>query len=221
MLSLFFEITQLTGLYFIYPYAYRVFDVDDLIINTLGGIIGYALMGIIDDYLPTREEIDNKSLKNSMTVSGLRRIAIFYLDSFLFISIFLLLSLFLQIRCLLLIVFVIYYIFVPYMTNGYTLGSKFLNVRLYFEKNRLVNIVFRIVFLFTYYYGIMFFSMYLLVFIRKMMNLNVGRTLLLFALGITMALLFYIVNALILLVSKKHFYDKLFKVSYVSTIKVE
>jgi len=221
MLSLFFEITQLTGLYFIYPYAYRVFYVDDLIINTLGGVIGYALMGIIDDFLPTREEIDNKSLKNSMTVSGLRRIAIFYLDSFLFIIIFILVSLFLQIRYLLLIIFAIYYIFVPYMTNGYTLGGKFLNVRLHFEKNRLVNIIFRILFLFTYYYGAMYLSMNLLLFVRKMLNLTVGMTLLLFILGIILSIIFYIANGLILLVSKRNFYDKLFKVSYVSTIKVE
>ena len=35
--SLFFELTQLSGLYGIYPYPYRFFEVDDLICNTLGG----------------------------------------------------------------------------------------------------------------------------------------------------------------------------------------
>ena len=35
LLSLFFELTQLTGLYFIYPGSYRLFDVDDLMVNTL------------------------------------------------------------------------------------------------------------------------------------------------------------------------------------------
>ena len=34
-LSLFFEITQVTGLYFIYPKPYRLFDLDDLFLNTL------------------------------------------------------------------------------------------------------------------------------------------------------------------------------------------
>ncbi len=43
LISLFFELTQLSGLYFIYPYPYRVFDVDDLILNTLGGVIGYFI----------------------------------------------------------------------------------------------------------------------------------------------------------------------------------
>lgn len=36
-----FECTQLSGLYGIYPYPYRFFEVDDLICNTLGGMIGF------------------------------------------------------------------------------------------------------------------------------------------------------------------------------------
>ena len=39
LLSLFFELTQLTGLYFYYPRSYRLFDVDDLMANTLGGTL--------------------------------------------------------------------------------------------------------------------------------------------------------------------------------------
>ena len=38
--SLLIEVTQLTGDWFIYPCAYRLFDVDDLIANGLGGLIG-------------------------------------------------------------------------------------------------------------------------------------------------------------------------------------
>ena len=47
-LSLFFELTQLTGLYFLYEKPYRCFDVDDLILNTSGGILGYLLFYIIN-----------------------------------------------------------------------------------------------------------------------------------------------------------------------------
>ena len=43
-LSLFFEMTQITGLYFLYPYPYRVFDVDDLFLNTIGGLLGSFLL---------------------------------------------------------------------------------------------------------------------------------------------------------------------------------
>ncbi|MGN0352316.1 MAG: VanZ family protein [Roseburia sp.] len=51
LLSLFFELTQLTGLYFIYPGSYRLCDVDDLIANTFGGFLGYRLMLLFEKYL--------------------------------------------------------------------------------------------------------------------------------------------------------------------------
>lgn len=37
------ETAQLTGLFGMYPYAFRTFDVDDLICNTLGGVLGWAM----------------------------------------------------------------------------------------------------------------------------------------------------------------------------------
>lgn len=43
--SLLIETTQLTGFWGIYPCGYRIFDVDDLITNTLGGLVG-ALVAV-------------------------------------------------------------------------------------------------------------------------------------------------------------------------------
>lgn len=39
--SLLIEVAQLTGLFFIFNGSYRLFDVDDLFLNTLGGVIGF------------------------------------------------------------------------------------------------------------------------------------------------------------------------------------
>ena len=39
--SLFIELGQLTGLFFLFKGSYRLFDVDDLMLNTLGVVIGY------------------------------------------------------------------------------------------------------------------------------------------------------------------------------------
>ena len=49
-----FELTQLSGLYFIYPRSYRLADVNDLINNTVGGIVGYWLTPLFTFLLPTR-----------------------------------------------------------------------------------------------------------------------------------------------------------------------
>ena len=43
LLSLTIELAQLTGLFFTYPGSYRLFDVDDLMANTLGGFLGTVL----------------------------------------------------------------------------------------------------------------------------------------------------------------------------------
>ena len=85
LLSLFFELTQLSGLYFIYPRGYRLFDVDDLILNTLGGIIGYFVGTLLLKFLPNREEIDDTALELGMKVSGFRRTLAYGIDLFIFL----------------------------------------------------------------------------------------------------------------------------------------
>lgn len=46
-ISLFIETSQLTGLWGIYDCAYRLFDVDDIIVNTTGGLIGALLAAML------------------------------------------------------------------------------------------------------------------------------------------------------------------------------
>lgn len=41
LLSLFYELTQLSALYGIYSGPYRLADVEDLICNTMGGAVGW------------------------------------------------------------------------------------------------------------------------------------------------------------------------------------
>lgn len=49
-LSLFIEIAQLTGLFFIFNGSYRLCDMDDLILNTLGGVAGCQLSVLLSRY---------------------------------------------------------------------------------------------------------------------------------------------------------------------------
>ncbi|GLZ80622.1 teicoplanin resistance protein VanZ [Actinorhabdospora filicis] len=50
--SLFFETTQLTGLWFVYPCPYRQFNVDDLMCNTAGAVLGWLIAGPVIRILP-------------------------------------------------------------------------------------------------------------------------------------------------------------------------
>lgn len=84
-LSLFFELTQLSGLYGFYPRAYRLFDVDDLLCNTLGGLAGYLVTGWLWRILPDRDRIDEKSYEKGERVTFPRRCFALLVDM-LFVS---------------------------------------------------------------------------------------------------------------------------------------
>ncbi|MEU8873093.1 VanZ family protein [Streptomyces javensis] len=61
-ISLSFELTQWTGVWGLYSCPYRLFDVDDLIVNTSGALIGWLLAGPVARTLPTLEMLDGRAL---------------------------------------------------------------------------------------------------------------------------------------------------------------
>ncbi|MCZ3394386.1 VanZ family protein, partial [Enterococcus faecium] len=79
-LSLFFELTQLSGLYGIYPRPYRLFDVDDLILNTFGAFVGGLITPFLVKAFPTREQIDRRSYDQGHKVTVLRRLVALIFD---------------------------------------------------------------------------------------------------------------------------------------------
>ncbi|MFE0131420.1 VanZ family protein [Streptomyces sp. NPDC059037] len=60
--SLFFELTQYTGLWGLYECPYRLFAVDDLIANTAGAAIGWAIAGPPARALPELNTLDDRAL---------------------------------------------------------------------------------------------------------------------------------------------------------------
>src|SRR5699024_6979044 len=71
---------QITGVYGIYPRPYRLFDVDDLMLNTLGGVVGYYITPAIVFLFPTRQEIEEKVSLEASRVPFLRRVFAYVID---------------------------------------------------------------------------------------------------------------------------------------------
>ena len=74
LLSLFYETSQLTALFGIYPGPYRLADVEDLICNTMGGAVGWQVAYMFMVVLPSRDEIDASCRAECRKVTGMRRI---------------------------------------------------------------------------------------------------------------------------------------------------
>ena len=74
LLSLFYETSQITALFGIYPGPYRLADVEDLICNTMGGAGGFYIASVFARVLPARDEIDEKCRASGNIVTGMRRV---------------------------------------------------------------------------------------------------------------------------------------------------
>ena len=216
LLSLFFELTQLTGLYFIYPNPYRLCDVDDLIQNTLGGILGFLIMGWLDNYLPSREQIDEEAVRKGEEVSGLRRITAFFLDLFLYFIFTALLSIFVR-EYSFLISFLIYYAIYPFIRGNATIGMRFLNIKMEYKRLDFLFNILRYLFLFFYYFVFPLGLLMAATYIRSYFELQ-NITFLLYGSIALFILLFYLINFILLIKNKRMFYDRLFGMKFVSTI---
>ncbi|EOW9530146.1 VanZ family protein [Bacillus cytotoxicus] len=140
--SLFFEITQITGFYGMYNCPYRLFDVDDLILNTTSGVIGFWIAPLFVYFLPDMHRLDEKIDLQNKPVRMTRRVLALWLDWLIlgmvsglligqqvqFTSVFHstsgldeLLNGFFVVFC--------YFIVIQYFTNGKTFGKWLLHMR--------------------------------------------------------------------------------------------
>ncbi|MBF1249653.1 MAG: VanZ family protein [Lachnospiraceae bacterium] len=127
-LSLFFELTQLSGLYFIYKGSYRLFAVDDLIFNTMGGFLGFFIVWPFMAFLPSREEIDATSYERGKSISLPRRLVSLMIDLGLLgvvVGVLRQFGIFISRVEFYGIVVLVYFSILPIFTRGRTIG-KFL-----------------------------------------------------------------------------------------------
>ncbi len=223
-LSLFFEITQLTGLYGIYPKAYRLFDVDDLLMNTAGGMLGFLSTPLLTKLLPSRQALDETSYRKGQQVSIYRRGVAFLIDVFCFsVMTTLLTILFLHVDFTIVVAITgaIYYILLPMLSKGRTIGKMIVKLQVTTTKTpSWLYIAMRQVLL----YGIILPAPYWL---ARLTNIHGNSIfsflgLFLFFLLLCYYLLFWIQLIKRLLGGKKNFsYEKLTKTAVTSTIIVE
>ena len=222
LLSLFFELTQLSGLYFIYPRGYRLFDVDDLILNTLGGLIGYFVGSLLLKFLPNREEIDDTALEMGQKVSIIRRTLAYGMDLFIFIFIYSVIRFIFNINFPynFFVFAFIYYIIIPWILKGQTLAYKFLKIKIIstkYEKVTLLELILRNLLFYTFYLILPILTIMLCSSIIRYFNntIYVYSILLL----ILFIFLYYVISFFTLAIKKNLFYEKWSKTKIVSTIK--
>lgn len=78
--SMFYEMTQLSGVWGIYPYAFRCPDIDDLMNNTLGCMIGFWCAPLLMHFLPSVEEMDQIAAKRGQKLEIIRTFSAFSVD---------------------------------------------------------------------------------------------------------------------------------------------
>lgn len=130
LVSLFIEVAQLTGAFGHYPCSYRLFDVNDLIINTAGGLAGYGLATLIP----------HNAIKRAKKNVVVRRAGLLrYLVSFLldqtfayFVTVFILIAVYVivgkesAIALNDIIFFIVWFVtlnIVPFLVKGWSVGS--------------------------------------------------------------------------------------------------
>ena len=210
LLIMFFELTQLSGLYFIYPRNYRLFDVDDLILNTFGGICGYIIFRPFNNILPKREEIDSKALEKGKNVSSFRKSTAFIFDLVLcgiFSTIIYLITR--NSGYSFIVSIIIYYFIVPLFMSGQTLADKYLNIKVV-DYNNNYN-VFR-----TMYRRLLFIIIYLVMPIVLVKYLDVFLSLICFII----TLIYTFISIFKYIFTKKVLaFEYISKTKFISTIK--
>ena len=136
VLSLLFEVTQITGIYGFFDYPYRIFDVDDLITNTLGGIAGFRIVQWISGLLPRIEQLDSREDLSAKRVTYTRRGIAFLLDTCMWLAAAGVLSLF-PVPVPFWIALAVYFVLIPCWTGGRTLGKWIVRIRVQVEDAKL------------------------------------------------------------------------------------
>jgi glycopeptide antibiotics resistance protein len=138
-MTLFYETSQLTGLWGLYEHPYRLFDVDDLMVNTLGAMVGFWIADPLTRHLPDIDQLNEESLvESAIYTTFTRRLLAFVMDLAPIAVVFAIIDvlapeLLEDLTSVLTVATVstgLVFMLVPAVTNGATLGDKILQLRI-------------------------------------------------------------------------------------------
>ncbi|MFJ7700257.1 VanZ family protein [Lysinibacillus fusiformis] len=143
LLTLFYEITQRTGIYGIFNCAYRIFDVDDLLLNSVGALLGFFLAPIVWALFPSHEEVEAKAveMEKKDIVKPISILLALVIDLFIVQVIWFIIGAltgysgtfeFLVVIALYMTIFG----FIPSMMNGATVGMKIMRFTMVHKKGK-------------------------------------------------------------------------------------
>ncbi|MGA3600980.1 VanZ family protein [Lysinibacillus agricola] len=143
LLTLFYEVTQVTGIYGIFNCAYRIFDVDDLMLNSVGALVGFFLAPVVWALFPSHAAVEAKAAEMAKKdiVKPLSILLALAIDLFIAHCIWMIIGAvigysntleFLVKIALYLLLFGV----VPSFTNGATLGMKFMRFTMVSENGK-------------------------------------------------------------------------------------
>ncbi|MGA3676219.1 VanZ family protein [Lysinibacillus agricola] len=143
LLTLFYEVTQVTGIYGIFNCAYRIFDVDDLMLNSVGALLGFFLAPVVWALFPSHAAVEAKAAEMAKKdiVKPLSILLALAIDLFIAHCIWMIIGAvigysntleFLVKISLYLLLFGV----VPSFTNGATLGMKFMRFTMVSENGK-------------------------------------------------------------------------------------
>ncbi|MGG1663364.1 VanZ family protein [Brevibacillus sp. NRS-1366] len=136
-LSLFYEVTQVTGIYGIYNCPYRIFDVDDLILNSTGALVGFLIGPVILALFPSKKTLlaKKEKIQQSHLVSPLSQLLAVWVDFLLikgswFLTVGLITSNEMIEMVYTTVGFMAVYFALPILWGGKTVGSNVLRFKL-------------------------------------------------------------------------------------------
>lgn len=219
LLSLVFELIQLTGVFFLYP-SYRLFDVDDLLINTLGSIPGYYLGALVAHFMPSLDDVNREAINKGMRVSFLRRLVSFCLDFVLWSFFTGILHVFSKNEYNHYIAMILYYIVIP-CRSGQTLANRFLNLRIVAEDEDGLSFKALLTRQLVFYFGVFYLPYAATEGMAYVLSFFTSHAIFRIMAGLIVIFIFFVYYLLLMikLVSKDVlFYDKLSGTKIISTI---